>query len=129
MNISSLEHVNKTSKLHSFYGTNAIIDIIVAKVKEIPQFERLGRSIDLVLNICEQIENLVKDNNVVGEKGFKADIAIKIFEKLGLNKAEDKEFLVNSVNYLHSSGGIKDVKFVSKVVGFVKKLFVKKLSE
>ena len=26
-----------------FYGVNAIIDIIVAKVKEIPQFEKLSR--------------------------------------------------------------------------------------
>ena len=64
MDTSSLEHVNKTAKLHSFYGVNAIIDIIVAKVKEIPQFEKLSRSIDLVLLICTQIENLVKDNNV-----------------------------------------------------------------
>src|ERR1700722_16634742 len=98
MNISSLEHVNKTSKLHSFYGINAIIDIIVTKVKEIPQFERLLRSIDLVLLICTHIENLIKDNKVVCEKGFKLDIACKIFEKLGFTKAEDKEFLVNSVN-------------------------------
>ena len=76
MNVSSLEHVAKTKNLHSFYGINAIVDIIVTKVKEIPQFERLGRSIDLVLMICEQIENLVHDNDVKGEKGFKADIAV-----------------------------------------------------
>lgn len=129
MNVSSLEHVAKTKNLHSFYGINAIVDIIVTKVKEIPQFERLGRSIDLVLMICEHIENLVNDNDVNGEKGFKADIALKVFERLGFIKAEDKEFLINSINFLHSCGRIKKVKLIRKVFGFVKKLFVKKLSE
>ena len=129
MNVSSLEHVAKTKNLHSFYGTNAIVDIIVTKVKEIPQFERLGRSLDLVLMICEHIENLIHDNDVNGEKGFKADIALKVFERLGFIKAEDKEFLINSINFLHSCGRIKKVKLIRKVFGFVKKLFVKKLSE
>jgi hypothetical protein len=129
MDTSSLEHVNKTEKLHSYFGINSIIDIIVAKVKEIPQFERLNRSIDLVLLICTQIENLIKDNKVVGEKGFKLDIACKVFEKLGFLKPDDKDFLVNSVNYLHSSGGIKEVKIINRVVSFVKKFFVKKLIE
>ena len=129
MNVSSLEHVAKTKNLHSFYGINAIVDIIVTKVKEIPQFERLGRSIDLVLMICEHIENLVSDNDVNGEKGFRADIALKGFERLGFIKAEDKEFLINSINFLHSCRRIKKVKLIKKVFGFVKKLFVKKLSE
>ena len=129
MNVSSLEHVDKTSKLHSYFGVNSIIDIVVAKIKEIPQHERLGRSIDLILFICLQIENLVKDNKIVGEKGFKLDIAVKIFERLGFIKPEDKEFLINSVNYLHSSGGIKEVKLIKKVFGFVKNMFVKKYVE
>ena len=42
---------------------------------------------------------------------------------------EDKEFLINSINFLHSCGRIKKVKLIRKVFGFVKKLFVKKLSE
>jgi hypothetical protein len=129
MNVSSLQHVEKTTKLHSFYGVNSIVDIIVEQIKLIPQFERLARSIDLVLMICEHIENLVHDNNVKGEKGFKLDIAVKVFEKLGFIKAEDKEFLVNSVNFLHSCGRIKKVKLVRKVYGFVKNLFVKKFTE
>ena len=129
MNVSSLEHVDKTSKLHSYFGVNSIIDIVVAKIKEIPQHERLGRSIDLIRFICLQIENLVKDNKIVGEKGFKLDIAVKIFERLGFIKPEDKEFLINSFNYLHSSGGIKEVKLIKKVFGFVKNLFVKKYVE
>lgn len=128
MNVSSLEHVAKTEKLHSFYGVNSIIDIIVDNVKKIPQHERLGRSIDLVLHICEQIENLIKDNNVKGEKGFKLDVAVKIFEKIGFIKPDDKEFLINAINFLHSSGRIKKVRLAKKAIGFLKGLFIKKLS-
>ena len=99
----------------------AIVDIIVAKVKEIPQFDRLGRSIDLVLMICEHIENLVHGNDVKGEKGFKADIAVKIFERLGFLKAEDKEFLINCINCLHSCDRIKKNRIeLSKMVETIK---------
>jgi hypothetical protein len=118
MNVSSLEHVAKTEKLHSFYGVNSIVDIVVDDIKKIPQFERLGRSIDLVLNICEQIENLVKDNNVKGEKGFKLDVAVKIIERLGFIKADDKEVLINAINFLHSSGRIKHARLAKKAIGF-----------
>ena len=55
-----------------------------------------------------------------GEKSFKLDLAIKVFEKLGFLKPDDKEFLTNSVNYLHSSGGIKEVKIIKRVAAFVK---------
>ena len=128
MDVSSLENIDKTSSLHSFYGINSIIEIIVAKIKEIPQFERLGKSIDLVLLICNQIENLVKDNKIKGDKNYKLDIAIKVFEKLGFSKA-DKEFVTSSVNFLHSNKRIKEVKIIKKVYSFVSSMFVKKLSE
>src|ERR1700722_16808893 len=129
MDVSSLENIDKTSSLHSFYGINSIIEIMVAKIKEIPQFERLGKSIDLVLLICNQIENLIKDNKIKGDKNYKLDIAIKVFEKLGFSKAEDVAFVTSSVNFLHSNKRIKEVKLVKKVYSFVSQLFVKKLSE
>ena len=53
MNSSSLNYVGKTSQLHSYAGINLIIDLVANKIKEeIPQFERLGRSTDLLLYVC-----------------------------------------------------------------------------
>jgi hypothetical protein len=125
MNVSSIDLVDKTNNLHAFYGVNSIIEIIDHEIRKIPQYERLSRSIDLVLQICQLIENLVYDNNVKGEKGFKLDIACKIFEKLGFNKPDDKEFLIQSIKFLHSSDRIKKVRLVKKLWRFVKK-FVSK---
>ena len=126
MNVSSIDLVDKTSNLHAFFGVNSIIDIVVDEIRKIPQFERLGRSIDLVLQICQLIENLVSDNNVKGEANFKLDMAIKIFEKLGFSKPDDKEFLINSIKFLHSSKRIKKVKLIRKFWNVLKKWFGKK---
>jgi hypothetical protein len=125
MNVSSIDLVDKTNNLHAFYGVNSIIEIIDHEIRKIPQYERLSRSIDLVLQICQLIENLVYDNNVKGEKGFKLEIACKIFEKLGFNIPDDKEFLIQSIKFLHSSDRIKKVRLVKKLWRFVKK-FVSK---
>src|ERR1700722_19998011 len=114
MNVSSLDNIDKTSSLHNFYGVNFIIEIIVADVKKIPQFESLRKRIDLVLLICNQIEKLVKDNNVKGDKGFKLDIAIKTFARLGFNKPEDVEFITSAVNFLCSNERIKEVKLLKR---------------
>ena len=126
MNVSSIDLIDKTSNLHAFYGVNSIIDIVVDEIRRIPQFERLSRSIDLVLQICQLIENLVSDNNVKGEANFKLDMAIKIFEKLGFCKPDDKEFLISSIKFLHSSKRIKKVKLIRKLWDAIKKWLGKK---
>ena len=126
MNVSSLDLVDKTNNLHAFFGVNSIIEIVVEEIKKIPQYERLCRSIDLVLQICQLIENLAYDNKVKGEKGFKLEIACKVFEKLGFNKPDDKEFLIQSIKFLHSSDRIKKVKLIKKAWRFLKKFVLKK---
>ena len=128
MNSKTLSYVGKTSQLHSYAGINLIIDLVSNKIKEeIPQFERLGRSTDLLLYVCEQIENLCYENSIKGQKGYKLEIAHKIFEKLGFNKVDDNDFVKNTISYLHSKGDIKQVKFSKRIVGFLKGLFVSKL--
>ncbi len=126
MDVSSLDLVENSKNLHSFYGVNSIIEIVVNKIREIPQHERLNRSIDLVLKICQLIENLCHDNNIKGEPNFKLDIAVKIFEKLGNVKPEDKEFLVNAIKFLHSSGNIKRVNVLRRVWRSLKNVISKK---
>ena len=129
MNVNSVNLIGKSKTLNNHICVNSIIDIIVNDIKNIPQYQSLNKSIDLVLHICLLIENLVNDNNIKGEPNFKLDMAVKIYEKLGNVKPDDKEFLINSIKFLHSNGKIKKVKKVIKVFNFVKNYFVKNKNE
>jgi len=126
MDISSVQLIKQSKNLHEFHCINSIIEIVVEQIKTIPQYERLARSIDLILQICQLLENLCYDNNVKAEKGYKLDMAIKIYEKLFSTKPEDRDFLIQSIKFLHSNNKIKRVKFYRKVIRYLKNVLFKK---
>ena len=123
---STIEFVDNTSSLHSFVIINKIVELIVADIKQIPEYNKLQRSLDLVLRICLLIENLVFENNVKNQKeGFKLDIAVKVFESLGWKSAEHLDFLNQSVQFLWASDRIKKVKLTKRLWSLFKSLFKK----
>lgn len=127
MEASILEFIKITPTLKNHIVENKIVEIIVEKVRSIPQFEKLQRNMDLVLFICDIIENLVFENNIKSKhqpRGYKLVIAQTVFERLNWTKADDKDFLNNAVSFLHSSGRIKKVPFVKRVIAFVKHFLV-----
>jgi hypothetical protein len=126
MQTSTIEFVDNTSSLHSFVIINKIVELIVTDIRAIPEFQKLQRSLDLVLRICLLIENLIFENNVKGQQsGFKKDIAIKVFETLGWKSAEHMDFLVQSIQFLWSSDRIKKVKLTKRIWSAVKSVFRK----
>ena len=128
MNSNTLEFVSSTPHLKSFIVINKIVDIVVADIKSIPEYSKLQRNMDLVLRVCEIIENLVFENDIKGQpKGFKKEIAIKIFDKLGWNTPEHHDFLENGIMFLWSSGRITKVKLGRRIWGWLCKLFQKKV--
>ena len=128
MNIGTLEFVSSTPHLKSFVVLNRIVEIVVADVKSIPEYAKLQRNMDLVLRICEIIENLVYENDIKGQpKGFKKDIALKVYDKLGWSTAEHHDFLENAIMFLWSSGRIQKVKLIQRIIGWICKLFQKKV--
>lgn len=126
MQSSTIEFVDNTSSLHSFVVINKIVELIVADIRSIPEYNKLQRSLDLVLRICLLIENLIFENNVKGQaKDFKKDIAIKVFTSLGWQSAEHMDFLNQSIQFLWSSDRIKKVKLTKRVWALVKRMFQK----
>jgi hypothetical protein len=63
MESSTLHLVENTGNLNNHIIINGIIETIVTDVRRIPEFNKLQRSMDLVLRICLLIENLVFENN------------------------------------------------------------------
>lgn len=126
MNSSTIEFVDNTSNLNNHILINRIVELIVADVKNIPEYHKLQRSMDLVLRICLLIENLVFENGVKSkESGFKKGIAVKVFKCLGWESADHMDFLAQSIEFLHSSDKIKKVKLVKRIWSALKKAFVK----
>ena len=130
MQSSSIEFVDNTSSLHSFVVLNKIVELIVADIKSIPEYNKLQRSLDLVLRICLLIENLVFENRIKTEsqpRDFKRDLAVKVFESLGWKSPEHMDFLTQSIQFLWSSDRIQKVKLSRRIWASFKSLFQKKV--
>lgn len=120
MDTDTLGFIQQTSTLHNHITENKIIGVIVQELQSIPELKSLKMSLDLLLHVALMLENMTHDNSLVGRpKGYKAEMAVKIFEKLGfITREEDKAFVLNGLNFLHSAGKIKRL-------GFFKRLFAK----
>jgi hypothetical protein len=120
MDTDSVSIIEQTSTLHNHIVESKIIGIIVKDLLDIPELKSLKMSLDLLLHVALLLENLCYDNKLGGRpKGYKADMCIKVFEKLGFaTTPDDKAFIINGLNFLHSSGKIKRV-------GWFKRLFAK----
>jgi hypothetical protein len=118
MESNSIDFVSQTPSLHSFVVVNKIVEIIADRIKSIPNYQSLRLSLDVVLLICNCIENLVYENGIKAKDQphhFKKDLALNVYKHLDWIKDDDKQFLVNSIQFLWSSGRIKKIPFVKRV--------------
>ena len=128
MEANSIDFITPTPTLHSFLVTNKIVEIIVNRIKEIPNHHQLRLSLDMVLFICNMIENLVYENDVKAkdqDKNFKREIALNVYKFLEWTKDDDKQFLFNSIQFLWSSGRIKKISFCKRLWSKVRRFLVK----
>lgn len=129
MESSTVDYVNVSPSLHGFIINNKIVEIISNKIKEIPNYETLRLSLDVVLLICNLIENLCYENNINSknqEKNFKRDIAVNVYKHLNWISNDDKQFLLNSIQFLWSSGRIKKIKLYKRIWCKLKQFVIKK---
>jgi hypothetical protein len=128
MESNTIDFIEPTPSLHGFIVYNEIIKIISERIKHIPSYESLRLSLDLVLMIANMIENLCYENNINSknqEKNFKREIAVNVYKFLGWISADDKLFLLNSIQFLWSSGRIKKLKLYKRIWCKVKNLVIK----
>lgn len=127
MDVTNLEFISITPSLKNHLVEQKIIEIVVEKVKNIPQFEKLKMNVDLVLYVCNIIENICFSNNINSKykpKGYKLTIAQSVFERLGWTKQEDKDFLLNTITFLHNSKKIKTISLLKRVLAFGKRFLM-----
>lgn len=126
MKSDSLQYQSKSPNLRKHELVQGIIQLIVENIKNKPMYETLNVSVDLVLEICQSIENLVYENKLdfKGSPKAKLDMALQVYTKLNWNQNID--FLCKTIEYLHSTGQIKRVGFWKRFFGTIKNLFFKK---
>ena len=120
MEANSVDFISPTPSLHSYVVINKIVEIVAERVRQLPAHHNLRLSLDLVLFICNMIENLCHENDIKAKDqpvNFKRDLALKVYAHLDWIKEDDKQFLLNSIQFLWSSGRIKKISFWKRVWG------------
>ena len=95
---SSVKKIVLKNTLKNLYSVNALIDLIVKEVKEIPQYVDVKHDIELMLVVCGMIENITADSDV---KIDKLEAIIGLFKQVFDMSTDDQFMLVNVVNFLH----------------------------
>ena len=107
---------NHKTELHSI--KNAVIDWLVDNIKKIPKYQHLKGSSQLIIDLCNNLENAVKNNCQVLDK--KQLICEAIKQAYPLSSPEEIEKLSDDIQTYFDNGLIKrEVKTtVQKVSNF-----------
>ena len=107
---------------HTDEEMNNIIDAILSKLKDhTEQIDKLKLDNDLVLSVCNIIENSVPVGNK--HKINKKRLALKVLAQIfGLTDL-DKYSISQQIDLLHNDGKIKKVKFLTNAKHFLTEFF------
>lgn len=128
MESNTIDFISPTPSLHSFVVINKIVEIIAQRIKALPNYQSLRLSLDVVLLICNLIENLTYENDIKPkdqERNFKREIALNVYKHLEWVKDDDKQFLLNSIQFLWSSGRIKKLVWWKRVWAKLRHFLIK----
>lgn len=116
----------KSNELKSIQIENIVINAVVEQIKkDFPNCQSVKFNIDLINDICDAIEEVVKTNklNVV-----KIDLFFKIYNTVfGNTTDEQKLFLRNVIDNLHKNGQIKVASRLYKFYKWLKSFFLKNI--
>lgn len=126
MSNPNLELVKLKRGLNKFKSESDLINEVLAILGKIPDVSSLLKDPELVLYVC----NLVENHSYDGEKKLdKKDIVIKICVSVNpaINNEQDINLLKTMIDFLHSTKKIKKLNVVKKYGGAFLNWVVKKL--
>jgi len=132
MDLSALTNVDMLSRINQLVTDEEIIRNICDLIQtRFPNIERMKGDVELIIFICNLIENICFDNGIKksqAKPNYKLDLAIAIFQRLGIIKnQEDRQQLENAIHSIHSLGQIKKIPFFKKLIAAIKRWIQKKL--
>ena len=94
----SMKKIVLKNTLKNHYSINALMELIVKQVKDIPDYDKLKQDIELILLICSMIETIATDSDI---KIDKLEAIVGIYKQLFEMTTDDQLMLINIVNFLH----------------------------
>lgn len=119
LNLIDLKHNLKTLSLENEITTN-----ITSKLGEIPNLQGLKLDPELILLVCNCIENEVAQNGL--KKVNKKDLATKIMSHLFELTDADKEHISKTIEFIWQNGQIKKINSARIAFGVVGDWFARK---
>ena len=119
------ELVDYKNELNTHVVKNNLIDKIVEKINKIPKHHELRLNPELILLVCNIVENTINKSDKVSKK----DVVIDVFKQINHITCENDINLLGSlIEFLHSNDKIKKVKLLRKAtfytIGWLKKKFL-----
>ena len=116
------ELVDYKNELNTHVVKNNLIDKIVEKINMIPKHHELRLNPELILLVCNIVENTINKSDKVSKK----DVVIDVFKQI--NHITCENLLGSLIEFLHSNDKIKKVKLLRKAtfytIGWLKKKFL-----
>ncbi len=99
MSSINLSYIKPRNTLQTAAHLSDLTNAIVAKVKEIDNYLDLKHDAELLIFICNCIENAVKDKKA-GKKVDKKALCLDILDKIFLLTPDDTAMLSSSIDFL-----------------------------
>lgn len=113
---------------HSLRDTDLqkkIIEVVESKIKILPDYLQLKTHPELILLVCNMIENSVIDRKI---KLNKKELLMKVLQSIYTYTELEKKQVFETLEFLHANKLIKKVSFVKKcsavVFDFIKRKFL-----
>jgi hypothetical protein len=126
MSHTNLELVKLKRSVEKIKSESDLIVEIISLLNQIPNVSQLLKDPELILYIC----NLIENNSYCGNKKLdKKDIAVKIVIQLNptMNNDSDVSLIKNMIDFLHSNRKIKKLSEVKKYGGLILNWLKKKI--
>ena len=108
--------INNTGK--STILKNEIMDFILKDIQKIPNFQTLKNDVEILLHLCNLIENLIsKNKQKIDKKQLIIDIMAQVFY---LNSDAEKDTISKQIQFLYDNKLITKVTTMNQVI---KKVF------
>lgn len=121
--MESLDAVKCENKLERLELEGKIVAYVRERVSKIPDYATLKHDAELVLLICNLVENAVKKKGQFDKK----ELVLSIHSKLFSHAANDKLVIENVIQFLFDHHQIKKLSGLKKVLHILAKVLQKLL--
>ena len=116
--------IELNGSLKELHIESILISVIVENIQKLfPNVGTVKNNTFLILEICNAIEDAYHKHNI--KKVDKLGLFFKIYSGLfGNISNEEKQSIVNTIDYLHRNGDIKLTPLFKKIIRYFKKKFL-----